>query len=70
MRMTRGYASDKVVSSRKLSLTHGKFSNGDLMVTCWCETRIVRVTPDVVLAGGTESCGHRQCVPDFEPVRL
>lgn len=36
-------------------------SDGDLWVTCWCETEIVAVPAADVLAGRTASCGRNGC---------
>lgn len=39
----------------------GTFPNGDVVVNCWCERKVVRVTRARMLAGRTEECGHPAC---------
>jgi hypothetical protein len=40
----------------------GRYPNGDVIVTCWCGRRYVRVTNEVMLATLTDTCGHEECV--------
>lgn len=41
----------------------GKIKHGDrtMDVTCWCDTKTVRVSTDDIAAGRTASCGRPGC---------
>lgn len=45
----------------KLEAEHRASFSGLLNVTCWCERKIVKVTPRSVWRGVTGSCGRPGC---------
>jgi hypothetical protein len=55
--------SDRRVLNRNIA-RHDLLREGQLLVTCWCESALVAVPDMDVRAGRTYSCGLVRCTPE------